>query len=108
MATVSISMRPPMASVRLLTLGERGSTLLAPRFAFAFAAIGIFAVRGRLRLAAGRRRVGSRRGGAAGRDTLPDPDVIACIQGELRTLTFPRPEGGLVTVVYPMAFDAGD
>ncbi len=38
-----------------------------------------------------------------GGSDLPDRDVIACIVDAFREMTFPIPEGGLVTVVYPFA-----
>jgi hypothetical protein len=40
--------------------------------------------------------------------TLPDPDVVACIVKGFADLSFPKPEGGTVTVVYPLAFAPGD
>jgi hypothetical protein len=43
-----------------------------------------------------------------GGSTLPDPDVIACIVKGFADLSFPKPEGGIVTVVYPIAFAPGD
>ena len=36
------------------------------------------------------------------RSTLPDKDVIACVVGELRKLTYPKGPPGDVTVVYPI------
>jgi hypothetical protein len=36
--------------------------------------------------------------------TLPDAKVVECILGEFRKLVFPEPEGGTVTVDYPMEF----
>ncbi len=39
---------------------------------------------------------------------LPDPKVIACIERGFEELVFPRPEGGIVTVVYPIIFSPGD
>ena len=41
----------------------------------------------------------------AGSD-LPNPGVVACVVRTFETLSFPQPEGGLVTVVYPIIFDA--
>jgi hypothetical protein len=35
---------------------------------------------------------------------LPDPQVRACLVNAYTSLVFPRPEGGLVTVVYPIVF----
>ena len=39
---------------------------------------------------------------------LPDPKVIECVVAEYKNLTFPHPEGGIVTVVYPIMFSPGD
>lgn len=39
---------------------------------------------------------------------MPDEQVKACIVNALRGLEFPQPEGGIVTVVYPIMFSAGD
>ena len=36
--------------------------------------------------------------------TLPDCDVVKCIEGRFSQLQFPSPEGGRVTVVYPLRF----
>jgi Ca-activated chloride channel family protein len=38
---------------------------------------------------------------------LADPRVVECIARSLRVLLFPAPEGGSVTVVYPMSFAPG-
>jgi hypothetical protein len=46
--------------------------------------------------------------GDAGESNLPDPETIKCIMHEFGKLSFPRPEGGIVTVVYPLAFRADD
>jgi hypothetical protein len=43
----------------------------------------------------------------AGSD-LPDPAVVACIVKGYETLKFPKPDGGRVTVVYPIMFNPGD
>ncbi|HEU4536327.1 MAG TPA: AgmX/PglI C-terminal domain-containing protein, partial [Polyangiaceae bacterium] len=40
--------------------------------------------------------------------TLADPTLVACVTRSLRDLTFPRPEGGIVSVVYPLSFTTGD
>jgi hypothetical protein len=52
------------------------------------------------------------RGGVSEADdagsTLPDPQTVACILDAFRQLSFPAPEGGIVTVVYPINFNAGD
>jgi len=36
-----------------------------------------------------------------------DDDVANCVVDGFRKLKFPRPEGGIVTVVYPMRFSPG-
>ena len=43
----------------------------------------------------------------AGSD-LPDADAVACVVREYSALCFPPPEGGIVTVVYPIMFSPGD
>jgi hypothetical protein len=40
----------------------------------------------------------------AGSD-LPDPEVVRCVRESFSTLRFPEPEGGVVTVVYPIVFN---
>lgn len=42
--------------------------------------------------------------GNAGSD-LPDADVIGCVQRGFGNLSFPQPEGGVVTVVFPIIFN---
>ena len=37
---------------------------------------------------------------------LASPEVIECVRAEIRKMTFPAPEGGTVTVVYPFEFEA--
>ncbi len=39
---------------------------------------------------------------------LPAPSVVACVLKGYRSLTFPKPVGGIVTVVYPIIFNPGD
>ena len=39
---------------------------------------------------------------------LPDPAVVQCVVGGFGNLSFPQPESGLVTVVYPVVFAPGD
>jgi hypothetical protein len=34
--------------------------------------------------------------------------VVDCIVKEYEEITFPAPEGGIVTVVYPIKFSPGD
>ncbi len=36
--------------------------------------------------------------------SLPDGAVASCVQRAFHQMTFPRPEGGIVTVVYPIVF----
>jgi hypothetical protein len=38
---------------------------------------------------------------------LPDPKVVACIVRVFARTTFPAPEGGIVTVSYPLVFSPG-
>ncbi len=45
--------------------------------------------------------------GNAGSD-LPDASVVACVVRSYQGLTFPEPEAGIVTVVYPIMFSPGD
>jgi len=40
--------------------------------------------------------------------TIADSTVASCITHVFSTLVFPAPEGGIVTVVYPIHFDSGD
>jgi outer membrane biosynthesis protein TonB len=39
--------------------------------------------------------------------TLPDCSVAQCVRDEFKALTFPEPEGGIVTVVYPLMLEPG-
>lgn len=39
---------------------------------------------------------------------FPDAKVEACVVARFTTMTFPKPEGGIVTVVYPVVFDPAD
>ncbi len=41
---------------------------------------------------------------ADGGSTLPDQAVVACVARAFLGLSFPQPEGGIVTVVYPIDF----
>lgn len=43
----------------------------------------------------------------AGSD-LPDSGVVSCVNAAFNGLSFPVPEGGTVTVVYPVMFSPGD
>ena len=40
--------------------------------------------------------------------TLSDAAVVSCVVSGFRSLSFPQPEGGIVTVVYPLIFDPAD
>ena len=39
-----------------------------------------------------------------GGSTIADPNVIACVVSEFKALVYPVPEGGIITVVYPILF----
>lgn len=39
-----------------------------------------------------------------GGSDLPDERVVSCVVRSFSGLTFPQPEGGIVTVVYPISF----
>lgn len=39
-----------------------------------------------------------------GGSDLPDAAVRSCVQGAFRGVSFPQPEGGVVTVIYPIVF----
>jgi len=41
---------------------------------------------------------------ADGGSDLPDPSVIGCVSRAFYDIGFPKPEGGIVTVVYPIVF----
>ena len=40
-----------------------------------------------------------------GGSNLPDPSVSQCVLRAFYGLSFPQPEGGVVTVVYPLVFE---
>ncbi len=40
--------------------------------------------------------------------TLPQCDVARCVRDVFKTLQFPKPEGGIVTVTYPIMFSPGE
>lgn len=44
---------------------------------------------------------------ANGGSDLPDPSVVQCVIRAYYGLSFPQPEGGIVTVVYPIMFSPG-
>jgi hypothetical protein len=41
---------------------------------------------------------------ADGGSDLPDPSVVSCVSRAFYDISFPKPEGGIVTVVYPISF----
>jgi len=43
-----------------------------------------------------------------GGSDLPDQGVVSCIVRGVGNLSFPQPEGGIVTVVYPIVFSPGE
>ena len=43
-----------------------------------------------------------------GGSDLPDQGVVGCVVRGFGNLSFPQPEGGIVTVVYPIIFSPGD
>jgi len=45
---------------------------------------------------------------ADGGSDLPDRDVVQCVVRSFGNLSFPPPEGGMVTVAYPIVFSSGD
>jgi TonB family protein len=42
-----------------------------------------------------------------GGSDLPDKAVVSCVLRAFASLSFPEPEGGIVTVVYPVIFSPG-
>ena len=45
---------------------------------------------------------------ADGGSDIPDQGVVQCVVNGFRTLSFPAPEGGTVSVSYPIVFSPGD
>jgi hypothetical protein len=45
---------------------------------------------------------------ADGGSDIPDGSVVQCVVRGFGNLSFPQPEGGMVTVVYPIMFSPGD
>jgi hypothetical protein len=43
-----------------------------------------------------------------GGSDMPDSGVVNCVVRSFQSLSFPQPEGGIVTVVYPIMFSPGD
>ncbi|MBI4951969.1 MAG: AgmX/PglI C-terminal domain-containing protein, partial [Myxococcales bacterium] len=39
--------------------------------------------------------------------TIGDPAVVGCVRERFTSVQFPKPEGGVVTVTYPIAFAPG-
>ncbi len=39
--------------------------------------------------------------------TLADAGAVQCVFAEYKKLVFPKPDGGIVTVVYPIMFSPG-
>jgi len=44
---------------------------------------------------------------ASGSGDLPDQAVVSCVTKAFRNLSFPKPEGGIVKVAYPLVFSPG-
>jgi tetratricopeptide (TPR) repeat protein len=65
-------------------------------------------LQGRVSVKFGIDRSGAVSMAADGGSDLPDPGVIACVTRGFSNLSFPAPEGGLVTVTYPIVFSPGD
>jgi hypothetical protein len=53
-------------------------------------------------------RSGSVSTASDGGSDLPDQGVVGCVVRGFGNLSFPQPEGGIVTVVYPIIFNPGD
>jgi hypothetical protein len=45
---------------------------------------------------------------ADGGSQLPDASVVQCVVRSFGNLSFPQPDNGLVTVVYPLVFSPGE
>ncbi len=43
-----------------------------------------------------------------GGSDIPDRNVVSCVVRGFQNLSFPQPEGGIVTVVYPIIFNPGE
>jgi hypothetical protein len=39
---------------------------------------------------------------------MPDAEVTKCVTVVMKALEFPAPEGGIVTVAYPITFSPGE
>jgi len=53
-------------------------------------------------------RMGSVATSSDGGSDIPDSAVVSCVVRGFGNLSFPQPEGGIVSVVYPLIFSAGD
>jgi hypothetical protein len=53
-------------------------------------------------------RAGSVSTASDGGSDIPDNSVVSCVVRGFGNLSFPQPEGGIVTVVYPIIFNPGD
>jgi hypothetical protein len=53
-------------------------------------------------------RSGSVSTASDGGSEIPDQGVVQCVVRGFGNLSFPQPEGGIVTVVYPIIFNPGD
>jgi Ca-activated chloride channel family protein len=53
-------------------------------------------------------RTGASSSAQDGGSDLPDSDVVSCVVRSFGNLSFPQPEGGVVTVVYPISFAPGE
>jgi hypothetical protein len=53
-------------------------------------------------------RSGSVSTASDGGSDIPDQSVISCVVRGFGNLSFPQPEGGIVTVVYPIIFNPGE
>lgn len=45
---------------------------------------------------------------ADGGSDLPDQSVVQCVVRSFGNLSFPQPDNGVVTVVYPIMFSPGE
>jgi hypothetical protein len=61
-------------------------------------------LRGRIQIHATIERDGHTSGVSDTASTFPDRQVVTCVVEAFRKITFPAPEGGTVTIDYPMAF----
>jgi hypothetical protein len=51
-------------------------------------------------------RTGAVSTAADGGSDLPDKNVVTCVVRAFGNMSFPQPEGGIVTVVYPLVFQS--